>query len=348
MADAPNTSKSPESNTAPTEQPAPALPSVDDIIASISPDKLRTMSDGDIDKLIAGDSATISHYLPERTQDEPPAPPAPSAPINEGTPTEIKRISLRGMDAATQKQVADIISAVKGGKSLADVLAQMSPAPSSPLAEPLKGDAPPSPPEPTEVAEVEDAEVEEMKEKVAALIEQRNAARAEYRDDERDELTDQIAEARLELREAKRRAESRKSEVKTWAENESASRDKAEEKYDAVIDDPAFQRALKAERLLAEAEGDPVMMSPDWPMQLCDRVHQQLYGKGTRPASQPLQRPIPPQVDSRPKGAVSAPSGASLAMSEREVLEALEKGVTLEEVDQMMDIAHAASRRHAA
>ncbi len=255
--------------------------------------------------------------------DEPPADPA--APPTDKKPRT--RISLGGIEPATQTQLAVVAELLRTGQAvdLAHALEIIEGKPAQGRQAPAARTEPDQP----AAAIVPPAhELQEIDQRIADLSEQRRQASADYRNDVVLELTEQIEDAKIEKMRAEQRAEIRASQQATFETQANAHVAETFEKYPDLADETSpLARLVNNKILAAEVAGDPALNQPDYFAKFADEIAGLIGVAKSAPtptATNPATRP--PLRQSRPVGASLAPGhGGSRPLTSAEAREAIDQ-----------------------
>ena len=317
------------------EEPAKANAPTD-LLAKLDFTKL---TDKQLDEVSSGDEARVQAVLDELgiKDDTPPAPAkTPEVPALDKkpdeqppTPGKLERVSLKGIKQHEQRvKLAEALDLVRSGQydNIDDAVLHVFGKGKSPeVAETPPGEKKLETPAPAPENSQSIADLEKQIADVNAEIE---VAAKEY-----DYATERAKSRELNKLEIKlalenERAEREKAEQaanhSNFQRDEDASRTRVLEKFGELMTDPdsGFSSHVEDEILLAEAKSDSILLKPDWPEKIAERVHKKFFGgkqseansPGGKPEDEPQIPALPPKVrmPGAPLGGLNQPAAMSV------------------------------------
>ncbi len=216
-----------------------------------------------------------------------------------------ERVFMRGLSAKDRSLVISIVDSVKAGKYASFAEAQAALAPNlGAKAEQALATEPEAPEVPAEIAALE--------KRIEQIRADKKAATKSYDHERADELTDELVEARFKLLQAKQ--EHAQSEIanRSFDQTQKANITLVETQYAKQLENPAFKRALRAAQIVAEEDGDPVMQSPDWPIELAKRIEDEFKSFA------PAKFPTAPTPVKNVRGLTETPGNQGTSMITKE------------------------------
>ena len=312
------TTQQPIATNAGGEQPQPSanIGSIADTIASLSPEAIGAILDGNIPapETVAPQSGT--------TPEQPAAPasapvegeqPPPATGERNDAPRSLQRLSVKGIPPEQQILLADAIRAVKSGEApdlqtaIRNLSGEAPPQNGEPPAAPVAGE---TPPEGTgTVGTGETATVESLQSRLAELREQRSQAYLDFDQAAVAEITEKIEDTLLNIHEARLAQRETQSKVVDWQQRHETAIDAVEAKYAAVLADETspFGKLLDAMVMSARATNNPRLADPNFIMDFADELAADLRIGAGAPATRAPNPSPPPSRASRPVGSTVAP-----------------------------------------
>jgi hypothetical protein len=308
------------------EPQAPDESAIDSAFKDLTDDQLFALLDGvmpegvDEPEQAEAPAREGTEQAPEGESGEEPPPEEPPPEHGEADttrPTMPQRVSLRGLPEDQRKQVLAAMDLVRNGtaKTMNDAFGLLAG-----KSEGGKGGEPEAPDDSAAQAAPEEGdetppEVVEIKEKLAALKEERHKTNQAYDPEATLALTEQIEDLNIALLKAETAADERRERAGRYDAEYEAAVDAVEAKYpEAADENSAFNRVLDDKVTAALARKDPAVTDPRFILRFADEVAELLAigakARGTATKAQPAP---PPARAARPVGSTVAPGQNSAA-----------------------------------
>lgn len=219
----------------------------------------------------------------------------------------LRRVPLGGIPKEQRELIANATELIRSGqaKDLAEAVAKLGgtlPAAS----EETPSDEPETSPTSRETTTEAPSSVQAIKDRIAELREQRDAAKDVFEELEVRRLTNEIEDAHVDLIRAERAEERRLESQRSWDAMHDAACDKVEAKYPEAGDPTSrFSRNLENARIAFEAKNDMAKADPSFIEALADQVAEDLGYKKQAPEA-PKAKPNKPKGDQLAPGHGSA------------------------------------------
>jgi hypothetical protein len=318
--------------------PLPDNPTLDDILARISPEEAEQLTATEIDDLVAGKPEAVARILKLPPASSTVPPPSSNAPkVDPAAPKTdddkgLERISLRGLSAKDQVAVARAIQAVKDGKYSTFEEARIDMAkPADNSADDAKTDTDATDDDPPPVALTSTPKIEELQKQLDGFEVELSAAQKAYDTGKISELTRKLTRLEINLEHEKERLEATnkealqqheqaKAEKTQWITDQQVHID-AITKANAELADPksALSIAFRKEQAFAQAESDPVFDTAEWPIEILKRA------KGSLGTTKTPPLPTPPAQQRQPLGMLEQPTNNGPTMTVDEAMDEIDK-----------------------
>jgi hypothetical protein len=298
-----------------------AAPLPDEVLESAD---ITQMTDAEVADFESGDPERVHAALTKKSGEDGPS-----------------RVSIKALKPEDRARTVQALDLIRAGTAPADAFAEvfgigaLPPAVASAVSE--------TAPE----AQSARGQVKDLEGHLVWLQQQYRDAKNAY-DPVATDILEEMTDLKMDLREARRESA---VVTQTWMSDQSESHARAMEEYGGMIADPnsSFLPYCDDEILLAEARNDPMLLEPDWPEKIGERVMDKFFrgqaAHSPNPARGLSQIPPAPRQSVRLPGSPVGPGFSAGSLSPQTALAELDR-LTPEQQDAFIQSLDHLTSRH--